>query len=56
MEYKLTEREKEALILRYGINTDKLKTLDEIGQILIETKASKKIYLMRGESYERRFN
>ena len=65
MEYKLTEREREVLILKYGINDNKIKTLDEIGKILdinrervyqIEEKALRKICLMRGENYERRFN
>lgn len=65
MEYKLTEREREVLILKYGINDNKIKTLDEIGKILdinrervhqIGKKALRKMCLMRGENYERRFN
>lgn len=65
MECALTERERKVLILRYGISDNKLKTLDEIGKILgvtrervrqIEAKALRKMYLMRGENYERRFN
>ena len=65
MECALTERERKVLILRYGISDNKLKTLDEIGKILgvtrervrqIEAKELRKMYLMRGENYERRFN